>query len=114
MSGLLKPTDLDWALRVARREAQDNQLPYVWSDDDWQDALNATSFGDPLRPSYDPFYAAISFLLSPDTLNARRLGDVQETFQGTEAIVTHLKDLSQRLRVRFGASVLPVFSLWGP
>jgi hypothetical protein len=111
---LIDPSDLVWALRTVRREARDRGAPPVWSDADWTDALNETAFGDPLHPFYDPYLAAISFLLDPSGLNSRRLIDVTETFIDQQKLADHLKDLSQRHRALFGGAIGPVFSAWGP
>jgi hypothetical protein len=108
------PKDPVWALRTARREARDRDTPPVWSDADWMDELNITAFGDPLLPTYDPFLAAISFVLDPAGLNSRRLGDVAETFIDQQKLVDHLKELSQRHRALYGAVIGPTFAAWGP
>ena len=110
----IDPTDLAWALRTVRREGRDRDTPPIWSDLDWTDALTETAFGDPLRPFYDPYLAAVSFLLDPSGLNSRKLGDVAETFIDQQKLVDHLKELSQRHRVLFVGPIGPVFIAWGP
>lgn len=110
----LDPKDFDWALRTVRREARDRDTPPIWTDDDWTDALTETAFGDPKKPFYDPYLAAIGFLLDPSGLNSRKLGDVTEVFIDQQKIVDHLKELSQRHRALYGSVIGPVFTAWGP
>ena len=110
----IDPTDLDWALRTVRREARDPAAAPIWTDDDWTDALTETAFGDPKKPFYDPYFAAISFLLDPSGLNSRKLSDVTEVFIDQQKLVDHLTLLSQRHRARYGGGIVPVFTAWGP
>lgn len=111
---LIDPTDIEWALRTVRREARDQGTVPVWSDADWTDVLNESAFGDPLKPLYDPYFAAIGFLLDPANLASRKLGDVTEVFVDPAALSGRLMALSERHRAQYGPVTGPIFTLWGP
>lgn len=107
-------TDPAWALRTARREARDRDAPQLWTDADWMDELNATSFGDPYQPYYDPYLAAVGFITDQNSLATRVVGGVTERFVDTQKMVNHLHDMSQRHRALNGGSPGIILTSWGP
>lgn len=107
-------TDPAWALRTARREARDQNVPQFWTDADWMDELNATSFGYPDHPYYDPYLAAVGFITDPKGLDTRVVGSITEKFSDIQKLINHLHDMSQRHRALNGGSPGIILTSWGP
>lgn len=55
---------------------------------------------------YDPYAAALSYVLSPDYVTSRTEGSVSETYIDPELVVNYLRAQSEKLRLSWGSSWL--------